>query len=935
MTRMRVLAGIAVAASLAAAHVPSARGQDGAAADTFRRAELAERSLGDLARAADLYRESARTSADAEARAVAELRAAHCLRRLGRVAEARALAAPIAAEASGVPAEVRRAAEEEIRALDVAAPPGGAKAPAAPEPRLADHELEREETRRALESVLERAKGYEAEIELLANRVRELNAEIERRRREEESAADPKSAEEVLELRRRELERRRRQDEQIARAFLKTARLLHQEGQFSAARACLYDALELDPENAEARALLDRVSAPLGDREALFQKTLEVLALAREVRAARGAAEVASLVDEGRRRQSRGDWLGSSAPLEQALAALDASSARGVELRGGAAAREEVLRLLQAATSRGVPRSPAPQPAEDAPEERWRSALRDLLAGAGSEVAQGLEMRFHDLGPVVAATALPPVPVGRGAEGWTISVRGPDPPALLAARLRADEARAVAAPGASFRVVGETLVALVDRETHRRLADRLASLRLASPPAAEVRVQAWRIDAAAVAAVLSRRGVAEVPCEGDARAASLAPGDADALVAAAAEAPSLGVATLRGTSLRAFRMTTGSLGASFVLDLLPAAGDSPGVGLRVETSVSRDRGGSARLRSSCLAGGSAARGGGVVVFGVADPSNASREVAVLVRIGEAAATAPSPPALAPLGHGSSDLPLPPHVAAVEDPPATAELVPDHPWPTRREAFLRRLRARARGASLVEVREDGVLVVGPDEARRGVGEFLAQIGAARLPQAFEVRVHQVPLAVEERVVATAPRLAPAPSGAFAWCVLRNETERRPIDLLVAATKGEVALLDPVVAAPATGRCDAVRILRNLYRSGPGVAPPGVPGFGRGEAAWVEEGLQLSIRPFGRTADGRADLDFGARARWVSDRGLRDAETAEGPVRVLEPTTASWWGDLSTSLGRGESLLLARARSPFAQREGTGEADRLVVLVRPLE
>ena len=544
---------VAAAAILSTSAAAVRAADDEAAADTFRQAELAERGLGDLDRAAALYRQAGLAAANPDVRARAEIRAASCLRRLGRSDEARALLEQIAAPRPGVSAAVRAAAAAELTQTDAspplavpaAAPSGEAAA------RLAETQRERDQSQQALEKLLDQTKGYQAEIATLAGRVRELDAELAKRRAEAPSPV-PETAEEVLALRLRQ----RRDAEEQSRLFVKVARAAHDAGQFDEARRYLFDALGRNPDDADAKALLTRVSEPLGDREALFEHALELAALAREVRAVNRSAEVAALADEARRRQLRGDFAGASAPLEKALATIDADPGL---VRGGAALRDEILRMLQSAMARGVARAPADPPAADPVETRWRDAMRDVLADAGREIAQGLDLRFHDLGSVVSATGLPPVAAGKGREptGWTVSVVGVEPAPLVAAWLRASEPQTFAAPGASVTLVGSTCAILADLDTHKRIAERLAALRRGTPPAAEIVIGAYRMDRATVAAALGARGVQSVALADGVRTASLDAADLGALlgVMRGDAKDVVGIAALRATPLRAFRLS--------------------------------------------------------------------------------------------------------------------------------------------------------------------------------------------------------------------------------------------------------------------------------------------------------------------------------------------------------------------------------------------
>lgn len=924
----------AVLALVLAATAAAAPAADDVAQEKFRRAELLERGLGQHERAAQLYREAAAAAPTPEAKARAEIRAAACLRRLGRADDARALAAPWAERREGVSEAVRQSAADEIAAL---AAPGGPAAPSANGPRddvtaqLAERERELERMREELDGAVEKSKVLDAEAAALARRVLEMDAE-NARLRAQVAPPDPTTTEEVLEAHRRAMDRRRRDAENFARTYLKIARLLHQEGRFEEARDSLYRVLERDPDNPEAKALLARVSAPLGEREALYRHALDLHALAREVRSSRRAAEVAEFVDEARRRQDRGDYEGSAPQLEKALAWLDALPDL---VRSGSAQRELVARMLAACVAHGVPRAPATPPPADPAETEWTSALRKLLADAGGEVEQGLEMRFHDLGPIVAATGLPPVPAGPDPAGWTIATSNVPAAPLLAAWLRATEPAAFATPGAALDLRESTCIVLADPDAQHRIHERLVSLRLAAPGTSDVQIGAYRADAAAVAGKLAARGVTLRTLDGGARAATLGPADLESLLAAMPQLATgiAGICALRTTPLRPFRLSTGVAARQLVVDAIaiPATRESPRPGVAVRAEVSwTPADGVARtaLRAEATAGAVAAPGGGLVVFGIPDPSDPTTELTLVVRIGnaQAAAGAPLPPP-AP-NQGADELRVPASVASVEDPPSPPLLDPDHPAPSRAVALLRRLREAAPRARLTELKGDRVFVVGPDDARGAVAAYLANLGDQPRATVFDVRFHQVAPAFANRLREMLPKNARTAGGALSWAVA-SARESREVEFLLRTAQGEVAARDTTVAAPPTGRGDAARIVRTPYRAAPGTGAAGT--WGRSDAAWIDEGLVVSLRPFGRTKDGGVDIDVAARARWIADAGRRDARTPLGSVPVFDPRTESWWGDVSAPLARGETLVLFGARSPFA----AGGPEHVVVTVRIVE
>jgi tetratricopeptide (TPR) repeat protein len=112
---------LAAALLAALALVSPARAADDFA-QQFRGAELAETAFGDLADAAARYRTAAGVAPDAASKARAELRAGSCLRRLGKIGEARTLLDPLLA-GENVPEEIRRAARAELAEASVVPPP--------------------------------------------------------------------------------------------------------------------------------------------------------------------------------------------------------------------------------------------------------------------------------------------------------------------------------------------------------------------------------------------------------------------------------------------------------------------------------------------------------------------------------------------------------------------------------------------------------------------------------------------------------------------------------------------------------------------------------------------------------------------------------------------------------------------------------------------
>jgi hypothetical protein len=916
------------------------RGDDVEAARTFRRAELEETAFGRLEEAARRFHDAAAAATSAALRTKATLREGACLLRLGRREDAKALLTPLTA-ADDVAEDVRRAAKAELARADVVAPPTGRPASevVADPGRLSLLEREVEDTRTQLEDALKRAERLDKRTEELKKTTEDLAQKL----REKDSAlrvlqaeVAPASAEEALKIRILQEEERRRRDRDISRNYTNFARQRHQDGDFTQARDFLYAAIEKDRENAEAKALLRLVSAPLSDRERLYEEIRGVLALANEVRGARTAAEIDALVGEGRRRQERGEYAASVAPLERAIALVDEGSAY---LRDPDAAREGALSLLTTAQTHGAQRVPVPhvEPADDT-EGKALAAVRGLLASAGSEVVRGLDLRFHDVDAILgaSATGLAPAAVGAAPLGWTVSNdtsegEGVDGVAqLLVAYLRAMEIESFAAPGASLEPEGSTLIAVCDAASQSRLADRLARLLDVTAPAADVRVSAWRATPGEFAAALDRRHIRPHAVGDGAHAATVPGSELDAIAAELGTRletwPS--VAALRATPLRAFRLVAGTSPSTVAIDVLPVTRPSQGVGVRIATTTApAGRRDGAQLRQVATTGAGLDPGAALVVWGLADPADPAHDLVVTVRLGAAAAPAASASsALSTPGLSASEMLLPEQVRDLtEIGPLPSEL-PGPPLPTREQAIASRVRAVAKSATLVEVKDDRVRVVGPEDARVAARRFLDQADVVRGLQSFDVRLHHIDAVREQEIARAAPKFMPVASGAFSSAVLKGE-ERRNVERILEAAGGRVPTLESRIGAPSTGLATLVRLVRSSYRSR--VEPtPGEPRWGTTETSVADQGLLVALRPFGRTTSGRVDLDLAMRAVWIRDRGERRRDTSVGAVTWMEPAFTGWSDQVAVQLSDEEALVLAGMASPLATG---GERDRLVVVV----
>ncbi len=896
-------------------------------AQQFRGAELAETAFGDLADAAGRYRAAASVAPDAAAKARAELRAGSCLRRLGKIDEARTLLDPLAL-GEGVPEEIRRAAKAELAEASVVTPPPPARepGPAADKKLLAEREHERDVIRAQLDAALQIAEGLDKEKEDLARKVLQQDAEIRAMR----ARLEPSSAEEALRVRIEEQERRRQADRELSQSYASFARRLYQEGRFTEARDFVYVALEKNAENAEAQALLTLVSAPLGVRARLYEAIRGVLALSGEVRGARTAAEIETLVAEAARRQERQEFAPSVAPLEHALALIDAEAPY---LHDSGRTRDTVLSLLRAAQARGAQRSPLPPPApRDDADARGLAAVRELLTSAGSEVARGLTLRFPDVGPVLAAAAagLPPSPIGEPPSGWTISAEGAAAAPLLAQYLRVAEPQGFATPGASLEAAGSTLVSLCDAASQARLSGLVTALGDVTAPSAELRVAALRLAPGAFAAQLEARGIRSQSATGTARFAIVSGADLDAIAPELVQRGELwpSTAVLRATTLRAFRLLAGTASSLLAIDLLPVTRPLPGLAVRVATeTVPAGRSDGARLRQESAAAALLGAGSALVVFGVADPADTSRDLAVVVRQGAAGAVATQPPPRPAVALGSSEMLLPASLRGLVEVGPEPFVVPGHPVPTRDAAIAARIRAASKSVQSVEVKDDRVRVVGPDEARAAARRVLDQIDVVRGVQAFDVAVYEISPAVEQNLLADLPRIERRAGENVARALVRAD-EKKYVERALTGTKGRLQLLDSRVAAPPTGRADAAHVVRSSYRRDLDVSRGAEPSWGRSETRLADEGLLVALRPFGRRDTGRVELDVSLRAVWIADRGERPRETPLGRVVTLEPSVSTWWSDLGAGVADDELLVLAGLSNPFARGS---DRTRLVVTI----
>jgi len=899
--------------------------------ETFLRAERSERALGNLEAAVGLYSEAAELARnDAGRRARAELRAATCLRRLGRVDEARKLLMPWTTTTVTLPEGIKARAVEQLALLS-AADVDATEVPTLPGPASEDAALLlrtlREQNAR-LQDRLERALKSagsvdQKEMDRLLGELRDREDQIARLR-EEQEASSPSTATEALEYS-RELKRRR------ARLFVKAAQIQHREGHFADARAFLLDALAADPDNADARALLGRISAPLGDRERLFQEILEAVALAHQVRRGRLAAEVHSLVDEGRRRVLAEDAQGAVDPLERALALVGVATDA---FDDPAELRSDIVGLLRRAVSAGAGRRPVPSPALEDVQTAWLQGLKKLLEHAGAEVSSGLDLRFHDLDRALAVAAAGLPPVGPRPVGWTLSADRVPSAGLLTTYLAAELGDVLRRPGHSLQAVGHTAVARAAASTQEALHNRLAALTISPGGALDLTVSARRSIPGAWDAALARLGIAVTVLPGGARRAVLTPEATRTLAGSLLDdSPArFAHASLVGAPLRAYRLAAGTSAASLTVRVLPVSGERPGVGLRADvTWTPAGRRDGALLQQQAVAGAVLDEGAAMVIFGLADPSDPERDLAVLVQRplpdGASSERANGPdvkPAVPPAAAGEYLLPR--SVAGLLEVGPSALTLPEHPMPSRLDGLRERLAAAASIAGVLDVREDRVVVAGPPEAHQMVRDLLAQLASARI-ETFEVQFYALDESAERRLIEAVKTFAPG-GGAFVWTSLRNRAEVRSTEALLRAVARSGPVLSTRLSPPPTGRESVPYIVRTGYRRALDVDDKGsTPALGRSETSWVDQGLVLGVRPFGRTADDRLDLDLSVRGTFVRLRRERNLETALGPVTVQDPLTADIWGDLKVQLRPEGAVILAGMVNPIP-----GRLRRLAIVLR---
>ncbi len=912
----------------------------------LRRAEIAERSLGDLVAAAELYQQAAAAAGGVADRARAEIRAAGCLARSGDTGKALLLARPwlTPADADAVPDEVVLLAKAVVRDLDVAHPPvetEGAQSPvptADPE-TLRELEHEAEQLRLRLEQAIKAEKGAREDLDDLAIELRGKDEEIKRLK--SELPPGDLRPEEYLALRRREVAEQRRKEQRDSLINSNLARLLHREGRFAEARSALYRALEADPENAEAKLLLGRVAAPFGDREQLYLRVREILALAQEVRAARVTAEAETLVSRARRALDDSDPTTAAPLLERALALVDTEEA---SRRAPASLRDEILRGLRRTGAAGVPRAPQAPPPPSALTARWSQALLAILEEAGTEVAGGLGLRFHDLAPAMpsARPALPPVPLSAPTRGWTVRASGMKPAPLVAEWLIGDERAALSSEEAAADLVGRTLVVVAPAATHTRLGSRLTRAAVAGLRSAEVEIAVLREPPSELLDRLRADGIETFAIAGGGEGAVIPATDVADLLGEDGDLPgeTLGRATFRATHLRPFRLTTREGSRVLALDVLAVASDPPGAAVALTTEWNpRALSTTSPLRASVSAGATLARGGALLVTGLLDPADASESFTALVRVGRAEGLAPLPtpelggetPPEAPAGMRFAEHRIPHAVASLDELGEPLLLAAGDPFPARETALLALLREVAVNAASVELRGDRVRVVGPDEAHSLVETFLKRIAATRGLQTLGVAVHSLNATDAAQLVRLVPTLGRSGTGVVAHTVVSDRSRQGAIDRLLASRGRRIPLVQNRLAAPPTGRDHVGHVVRYPYRSELDSRPGDPEAWGRAESLVVETGLAVAMRAFGRTVRGRHSLQLHVRSVRLRDSGVHERDTPLGEVPILAPEVEGIAETLHVVAAPRDVIVLVTRYDPFA----ASDDGLLVVVLRPAD
>jgi tetratricopeptide (TPR) repeat protein len=903
-------AGAALAAAIALAGAPGARAADAAADAAFVRGQRLEEALGDLEGALAAFRAAA-GSEDPARRAAALLRGARVLGRLDRAEEARAALEALLADpaASSVPG-ARESARGALEALG--SPAGVPESPEILSLRGRMRAIEEESHRRKRE--LEEALRTTAEVEPLRAALREKDEEL-RLLRGRLRDAEREARGGVGDLSEREREERSRQDADSRRVlsaeWTRYGRDFYMAGRFEDARRFLRDAVDLDPENAEARDLLARLSADNGDREAVVRGILEVHALGLELRAEQYRAEANSHLEEGRRLLAAGKPAEAMERFEAALARL----VPPVDLRERLAPlRAEAARLFDEAAAKAGSKRRAPPPPEAAPADdpRWQEAVRAVLEQAGSAgEAGGATLRIFPLGPAIRAQrdALPPSPeAGSPPRGFALSAEVPAlGPLLREAVGGAVEPKAWRAPGAVLEGVGTALVARAGPKAMEAVAKAVAGLSAPAARSLVVRATAIPCDPAVLVAAAAKAGVSLAPLpRGAGASAVLDPAAADAILSLLGGPGSAAAdALFRVPENRAFvveAVRTGAAGQVTAALRLRGLGwhDGEGgiaAGLEVACEapgppgVSEALGAPVLSRQEAAAGAALAPGGALLLAGLVNPlPDGGRHLALLVRFGEGAplpAGAERVPAEAvvPLG----DLP-----ARGADRPGPLDEAPaDGGRAARAEAIRRWVARRLPAGGAVRVDGTALRIQAPPAAADLVAADLERLRGGEGAASVAVRAWALDAKSEASLLRGFPLLEPAPGSPVRFVRLTGEDRRRHLFL--------------------------------------------VEGLGKRLALGVEGPLRLE--PARRAALGRAEgaaprlagIEVGVRS-WPPDRAGETTLWIDLAVRRAEDAATARGPEARVSLPADTALLFVGLPNPFAD---AGTKTRVAVWIETAE
>jgi tetratricopeptide (TPR) repeat protein len=758
----------------------------------------------------------------------------------------------------------------------------------------------------------------------------------------------PKTDEEKA---RKERERDAALRRELAGFFVSQAKAFYLEARWDDARDRLARALELDPSNPDARALLGRLGDTPGGRDRLVREVLRLLDLERRLRLNELIAEADARISAGEESLRTGELDEAVMRFDLCLRLIDASPTFS---EGLAARRKKARELRKSAITRGGKASaqPASPPDRDA---AWRASLLNLLTELAASPGGPTGLRIHELD-------VPPGPSPGSEDGaLRIGEKKADTAGLLVRLLPSlvrpeawtQGGRFLSSLGGSLLVYGEPalqedVAVLLNRIAARQDPPiRVSVLAVAADPAGALRAAraaglgftagpggaVARLDAAA-----AKRFVGEI----------LAPDVGESLGESETVLVSGGAIVL--TRRRALNLPGRGedieridFGLSMALLAVRHGSD---VGIAIDADVTRigatlnlpARVGEIRVPSIARESGSAAvalePGGAFVLAGLRNPfpgeSGADRSALVLlVRVPGKATTAE--PIVEPVPAEPKG-PVPVSLAGLDTGP------PDDPAPAfrgegarpteSRASFLLRHLWNALGESpetSISLSRGLVWVRGGDELVRRVREAVAGLAETR-ERLVRIRVRAAVLSVAEE-----SRLASGlKSGGR---VLEGEGVRvfrlagedlRRVSYIVSGAEGRYSLLRESVVARPTQLVHLIRSTRFTYLAGFRSGKEGV--------AWpvydsVEEGLAFEARPT-IVADGEIRLAATVRVARILDRETADAEPAVPGKPVQTIAEAGLTGIVSSD----SALLVTGLAAPTPVRE---RRDRLVLVVTATE